>query len=109
MSNKWDFDNIGNKHTLSRGEDCMKKFCTSLSEHATNVLNFEKKKKLPLTKEKLKPYEDAKLCYICWKKFLKKFVNDKYYWKGRDHCHYTGRYRDAANGGWNYGYHFIMK
>ena len=36
----WDFDNIENKHTLSRGEDCMKKFCTSLREHATNVINF---------------------------------------------------------------------
>ena len=34
-----------------REEDCMKKFCTSSREHATNVINFEKKKILPLTKE----------------------------------------------------------
>ena len=51
MSTIWAFDNIENKHTLHRGEDCMKKFCTSLREHATNVINFEKKKILPLTKK----------------------------------------------------------
>ena len=43
MSTIWAFDNIENKHTLYRGEDCAKKFCTSLREHATNVINFEKK------------------------------------------------------------------
>ena len=46
MSTIWAFDNIENKHSLYRGEDCMKKFCTSLREHATNVINFEKKKML---------------------------------------------------------------
>ena len=34
----------------------MKKFCTSLREHATNVINFEKKKTLPLAKEEIKPH-----------------------------------------------------
>ena len=29
----------------------MKKFCTSLKEHAANVINSEKKKILPLTKK----------------------------------------------------------
>ena len=43
MSTIWAFDNIENKHTLYRGEDCAKKFCTSLREHATSVINFEKK------------------------------------------------------------------
>ena len=37
------FNNIENKHTLYCGEDCMKKFCTSLIEHTTNVIIFEKK------------------------------------------------------------------
>ena len=49
MSTILAFDNTGNKHTLYRGEDCMKKFCTSLREHATNV--FEKRKMSPLTKK----------------------------------------------------------
>ena len=44
MSTMWDFDNIANNHTLYREEDRMKKFCTSLREHATN-----EKKMLPLT------------------------------------------------------------
>ena len=43
-----------NKHTSYRGEDCMKNFCTSLREHATNAINFEKKKMLLLTKKKAK-------------------------------------------------------
>ena len=51
LSTIWAFDNIENKHTLYRGEDFMKKFCTSLREHVTNVINFEKKKLLPLTKK----------------------------------------------------------
>ena len=44
MSTIWAFDNIENKHTLYCGADCMKKFYTSLRDHATNVINFEKKK-----------------------------------------------------------------
>ena len=54
MSTIWGFDNIENKHTLYCGEDCMKKFCTSLREYAANVINFEKKKMLQLTKKKAK-------------------------------------------------------
>ena len=52
MSTIWAFNNIENRHTLYRGEYCMKKLCTSLKEHAINVINFEKKKMLPLTKKK---------------------------------------------------------
>ena len=33
MSTIWVFDNIENKHTLYRGEDCMKNFCTFSREH----------------------------------------------------------------------------
>ena len=44
-------DNIENKHSLYRGEDCLKKFFSSLRKHATNVINFEKEKMLPLTKK----------------------------------------------------------
>ena len=39
----WAFNNTL-YHTLYRGEDCMKKFCSSLREHATNIiLNFIQK------------------------------------------------------------------
>ena len=33
-----------------------------------------KKKLLPLTKEELKSYQDAKVCYICGKTLLKSFL-----------------------------------
>ena len=34
-------------------------------------------------------------CYICEKKFCQDKKNN--YIKVRDHCHYTGKYRGAAN------------
>ena len=50
MSTVWGFNNIENKHTLYRGEDCMKKFYEFLRERGKNMIDFEKKKILPLTK-----------------------------------------------------------
>ena len=64
MSTIWTFDHIENKHSLYLGKYCMKKFCESLREHAKNIIDFEKKKMLSLTKEELKPHQDAKVCYI---------------------------------------------
>ena len=59
------------KHTLYRGKDCKIKFCESLREHAQNIINFEKKKMLPLTTEELKSHPDARVCYICRKRIFK--------------------------------------
>ena len=67
MATIWAFNHIENKHSLYQGKDCMKKFCTSLREHAKNIIDFEKKKMLQLKKEELKLHQDAKLCYI-WRK-----------------------------------------
>ena len=90
----------------------MKRFCKDLKEHATKIINCEKKVMVPLTKEE-------KVCYIC----KKEFINDKV----RDHCHYTGKYRGAAHNtcnlrykipknipvifhnGSTYDYHFIIR
>ena len=71
MSTIWAFDPMENKHTSYRGKDCMKKFCTSLREHAKDTIDFEKKKMLRLTKEELKSHENAKVCYTCGKKIVK--------------------------------------
>ena len=60
MSAIWGFDHIENKHILYCGKDCIKKFCTSLREHTKNIIDFEKKKMLPLTKEELKLYKIQK-------------------------------------------------
>ena len=56
MSTIWAFDNIETKHSLYRGEDCMKRFCSFLREHATIIINFENKKMLPSTKTELKSH-----------------------------------------------------
>ena len=40
-----------NKLNYYRGKDCMKKFCKDLREHAAKIINYEKKKMIPLTKE----------------------------------------------------------
>ena len=103
----------------------MKKFYNSLRKNATNLINFEKKKMLPLTKKELKLHQDAAKCYICGKLFLKKFANDKNYRKGSEDYHFTGKYRGATHSicnlrfnvsneirvvfhnGPNYDYHFI--
>ena len=45
----------------------MKRFCTSLRDHPKNIIDFEKKEMLTLTKEELKSHQVAKVCYICGK------------------------------------------
>ena len=80
-----------------------------------------------VTKEQQESYENAQICYICKEKFEDKYLKDKQYRKVRDHFHYTGEYRGAAdstcnlkhsvpkkipivcNNGSNYDYYFMMK
>ena len=63
MSIIWGFDHIKNKHTLYLGKDYMKKFCTSLREHAKNIIDFENKKNVTVKKRRIKSHQDAKVCY----------------------------------------------
>ena len=44
MSTVSPLKSIENKHNVYRGEDCMKKFCESLREHAMKIIHFKKKK-----------------------------------------------------------------
>ena len=63
------FDKSENKFDRYRGKDCMKKFCKYLRTHATKIINYEKKKMIPLTiKEKIH-YNEQEICYICKKEF----------------------------------------
>ena len=48
---------------------------TSLRENAKNIIEFEKKKMIPLTKKQLKSHEDARVCYIFL--FSKRFFQSK--------------------------------
>ena len=78
----------------------MKKFCDSLRKHTKNIIDFEKKIMLPLTRKESKSHEDAKECYICGKG-MRTNAKDIHHWKVIDHCHYTRKYRDAADSIYN--------
>ena len=41
------------------------------------IINFEKRKMLPLTQKELKLHQDTTECYICGKRSRKKFANGK--------------------------------
>ena len=56
------FNESKNKLNYYRGKNCMKKFCKDLKEHATKIINYEKKKIIPLTAEEKITYNDQKVC-----------------------------------------------
>ena len=62
------FDTTKNKLDYYRGKNYMKNFCLDLKEHATKIINYEKKELIPLTKEERKTYRASRRCYICKKK-----------------------------------------
>ena len=88
------FDQTKNRLNYYRGKDCIKKFSKDLREHATKVINYEKKKMIPLTTEEKIHYNEQEICYICKKGFD---TSNKKHYKVRDHCHYTGKYRGTAH------------
>ena len=49
----------------------MKKFCESLREHLLKIINFEKKKMIPLTHEEYESYLNQIKCPICKKNIEK--------------------------------------
>ena len=71
------FKSLENKHDVYRGKDCLKKFCRSLIGQAMEIINFKKKKIKLLTNEQQKPYEIAKICYICKENPEDKSAKDK--------------------------------
>ena len=113
------FDKSNNKLSYYRGEDCMRRFCKDLKNHAIEIIDCKKKDMIPLTKEEEDNYNKENICHIC----KKEFNNDKV----RDHCHFTGKYRGVAHNtcnlrykipknipvifhnGSTYDYHFIIK
>ena len=118
------FDESKKELNYYRGDDCIKKFCKDLKIHANKIINYKKKKMMSLTTKEEIYHNKQKICYI----FKKELDNsDKKNYKVRDHCHYTGKYRDAAHNicnlrykvpkeipivfhnGSTYDYHFIIK
>ena len=115
------FDTTKNKLDYYRGKNFMRNFCLDLREHATKIINYEKKEMIPLTKEEKRSHA------IYVKKKFSTDDNNKNYNKIRDHCHYTGKYGCAAHdicnlrykipkeilvvfhNGSTFDYHFIIK
>ena len=81
---------------------------------------------VPLANKEHESYVNQKNCNICKEEL--EVTDDKNYYKVRDHCHYTGKYRDATRSKWNnliykipkeipavfhngsnYGYQFMIK
>ena len=58
------FDKTKNKLDYYKGDNSMKKFCKDLREHATKIINYEKKEMIPLTKKEEKHQNKQKICYI---------------------------------------------
>ena len=52
---------------------------------------------LSLAKKEQNSQQDANICYICGKKFVKNLAADKNHRKARDHYHYTGKDRGATH------------
>ena len=48
----------------------MTNFCLDSREHATKIINYEKKEMIPLTKEEMKIHRRQKKCYICKKNLV---------------------------------------
>ena len=99
------FDETKNRRYFYRGKDCIEKFCKDLKEIGTEIINLEEKEMIPLRNKEIKSYEKQKVCHIC----KKKFCYDKNKKKGRDHCHYTGKFRGAARSEYNLRYKVLKK
>ena len=61
------FDKSNNKLSYYRGEDCMKRFCKDLMDHATKIIDCKKKDMIPLTKEEKENYNKENICHTCKK------------------------------------------
>ena len=105
-------DTTKNKLDYYRGKNCMKNFCLNLREHATKIINYEKKEMIPLTKKKRKSIISQKVVIYEKKRFSTDDNNKKYH-KVTDHCHYTGKIPKenpvVFHNGSTYSYHFIIK
>ena len=85
------------KHDVSRGNYLMKKFYKSLKKDAMKVINFEKKKIIPLTDEEHKSYASEEYCHMFGKKIQEEDTDENKRRKNKDHCYYTDKCRDATH------------
>ena len=130
MTVKFSFDVTKNKYDYYRERDCIKKLCEKLKDRAMEIINYQEKEMILLTDKENESHEKQKVCHICKKEFC---LNEnqknefKLCQKVKDHCHYTGKLREAphsicnlkykapkeipviVHNGSTYDYHFIIK
>ena len=73
------------------------------------IIDFKKKKMIPLTNEQQESYEKAKICYICREKYKDKYIDNKKYCRVRDHCHYKDKSNDLAHSICNLKYSILKR
>ena len=106
MFTMFSFHEKENKLNYYSRKDCIEKFGKKLKERAIKINNYDKKKMIPLTKVENKSYKEQETCQICEEKFCmdKDDENYKNKRKVKDHCHYTGKFREATHSKCNLNY-----
>ena len=85
----YSFDSKKRKHDFYKGVESMKTFCANLNglkEHATKMINGEKKEILPVTSKEKISYQKRKLFHICKVEFSKQFNEDENYLSKTKRC-----------------------
>ena len=106
MFAKCSFDKKENKFDYCRRKDCIIKLCKKLKKCAMKIRNYEKKEMIPLTYEENKSSKEQEACHICEEKLSldKDDENCKNKRKIKDHCQYTGKFRECAHRKCNLNY-----
>ena len=68
------FDTTKNKFDYYRDKNRLKNFCLDLREHATKIINYEKKEMIPLTKEERKCFASKKFVIYAKKNLVLKIT-----------------------------------
>ena len=129
MTVKCSFDTTKNKPDYFREVEYIERLCKKLIDYAKEIINYNEKEMILLADKENRSSENQKACHICKKSFFCFDENEnnkfKLYQKVRDHCHCTGKFREATHRicnlrykvpkeipvvihiGSTYGYHFI--
>ena len=97
-----------NRHKFYRRKDFTKRFCNDLKELPIEIINYEEKEMTILNDKKLLFMKAEKYVIYAKKSFVMKIKYDISH-KVRDHCHFTGKFREAAHNIWNLRYKILKK